>query len=195
VLLIVDNYDSFVYNIFHWIDVPEERIRITRNDSATVDQLMADGDISAIIISPGPMGPSEAGMSVELVRRAEKTGIPLLGICLGHQCIGQAFGCKITQHPEPTHGKASRIHLAFSPLFANLPSDIEAGRYHSLQIDRTDFNRDNLSIIAQHADHTIMGVQHLVLPIFGVQFHPESILTGDCGQTILNNFARIAGLT
>jgi anthranilate synthase/aminodeoxychorismate synthase-like glutamine amidotransferase len=167
---------------------------VMRNDSATVDNILSDSRIKAIIISPGPMTPNEAGISCDLIRPAMSKGIPILGICLGHQCIGKVFGCKIAIHPVPTHGKTSRIELSSSPLFENLPLSIDAGRYHSLYISSDSFNNNDLKIIAHHQDGTIMGIQHRTQPIFGVQFHPESVLTGDNGKVILNNFARIAGL-
>ena len=193
-LLLIDNYDSFVYNIYHWIAVPESAIRVVRNDIATAEQLLADNTVTAIILSPGPMGPGEAGVSNDLVRLAAERKIPLLGICLGHQCIGQVFGCQITRHPIPTHGKPSEVTLLRHPLFENLPERISAGRYHSLEISRDKFNHSDLEITAQLDDNTIMGVQHRFSPIYGVQFHPESVLTGEHGRTILNNFARMSGL-
>ncbi len=193
-LLLIDNYDSFVYNIYHWIDIPEHEIRVVRNDSATAEQLLADSTVKASILSPGPMGPDDAGVSKDLVRLAAKRRIPLLGICLGHQCIGQVFGCRITRHPIPTHGKPSEVTLSRHPLFDSLPERIPAGRYHSLEISREGFNDSELEIIARLDDGTIMGVQHRQHPIYGVQFHPESVLTGEHGRTILNNFARMSGM-
>lgn len=193
-LLLIDNYDSFVYNIYHWIAVPESAIRVVRNDIATAEQLLADNTVTTIILSPGPMGPDEAGISNDLVRLAAERKIPLLGICLGHQCIGQVFGCQITRHPIPTHGKPSEVTLSRHPLFKNLPERISAGRYHSLEINRNGFNDEVLEITARLDDGTIMGVQHRAYPIYGVQFHPESVLTGEHGRTILNNFARLSGL-
>lgn len=193
-LLLIDNYDSFVYNIYHRIDLAEDEIRVVRNDTATAEQLLADNSIKAIILSPGPMGPDEAGISNDLVRLAAGREIPLLGICLGHQCIGKVFGCRITPHPIPTHGKPSEVTLSPHPLFADLPEQITAGRYHSLEISRERFNHNDLDIIARLDDGTIMAVQHREHPIYGVQFHPESVLTGEHGRTILNNFARIACL-
>jgi len=194
-LLLIDNYDSFVYNIYHWIDVDESDIRVVRNDVATAEELLSDGSVKAIILSPGPMGPNEAGISNDLIRQAASRQIPLLGICLGHQCIGQVFGCRIRQHPIPTHGKPSRIKLSSHPLFDGLPRRITAGRYHSLEISREGFNDSELEITARLEDGTIMGVQHRNYPIYGVQFHPESVLTGDHGRTILNNFARMSGMS
>ncbi|PWB72940.1 aminodeoxychorismate/anthranilate synthase component II, partial [candidate division GN15 bacterium] len=193
-LLLIDNYDSFVYNIYHWIDLPEDRIRVARNDTTSAEQLLADHSVKAIILSPGPMGPDKAGISNDLVRLAAERSIPLLGICLGFQCVGQVFGCKIAQHPIPTHGKPSEVELSPNPLFDNLPPRITAGRYHSLEVSRDGFNHDDLGIIARLDDSTIMGVQHRKHPIYGLQFHPESVLTGDNGRTILNNFARLSGL-
>jgi len=193
-LLLIDNYDSFVYNIYHWIAVPESAIRVARNDSATAEQFLADNPATAIILSPGPMGPAEAGVSNDLVRLAAERKIPLLGICLGHQCIGQVFGCQITRHPIPTHGKPSEVILSRHPLFDSLPERISAGRYHSLEISRDRFNHADLEIMARLDDGTIMGVQHRACPVYGVQFHPESVLTGEHGRRILNNFARLSGL-
>jgi len=193
-LLLIDNYDSFVYNIYHWIDLPESEIRVARNDSATGKELLVDHSIKAIILSPGPMGPDQAGVSNDLVRLAAERRIPLLGICLGHQCIGQVFGCRISQHSVPTHGKPSEIELTPHPLFDELPGRITAGRYHSLEISRDGFNDSALEIIARLDDGTIMGVQHRRYPMYGIQFHPESVLTGEHGRTILNNFARLSGM-
>lgn len=193
-LLLIDNYDSLVYNIYHWIDIPESAIRVVRNDHGSADQLLAESNVEAIILSPGPMGPNEAGISNDLIRLGALRHISLLGICLGHQCIGQVFGCKITRHPVPTHGKPSEIELTPNPLFDGLPARITAGRYHSLEISRENFNDTELEITARLDDGTIMGVQHRTHPIFGVQFHPESVLTGDHGRLILNNFARMSGM-
>lgn len=193
-LLLIDNYDSFVYNIYHWIGTPESEIRVLRNDVTSAEQMLAHGDFDRIILSPGPMGPDEAGVSNDLVRLAASRNIPLLGICLGHQCIGQVFGCHITRHPVPTHGKPSEVTLSSCLLYTGLPARIVAGRYHSLEISRDGFNDRELEINARLIDETIMGVQHRKHPIYGVQFHPESILTGDHGRVILNNFARMRGV-
>ena len=193
-LVIIDNYDSFVYNIVHWIDVPEDYITVIRNDAFSVEDMFRAGDVRGIILSPGPMGPDSAGISNDLIMLAAQTRIPVLGICLGHQSIGHAFGCKIERHPIPTHGKPSEIKLGESEIFAGLPPVIAAGRYHSLCVSEHGFNHYDLKITARLLDGTIMGIEHRSFPIFGVQFHPESILTGEPGRQILRNFAKLAQL-
>ncbi|MEF2967433.1 aminodeoxychorismate/anthranilate synthase component II [Paenibacillus sp. M1] len=185
-LLLVDNYDSFVYNIYHTIHYPENEIIVKRNDEFGLDDIVS-WKVSKIIISPGPMSPLEAGISNDLIT-AYMDKLPILGICLGHQCIGHALGCSITRSANPMHGKKSTVTLGNSPLFNHLPGDIPVGRYHSLQISKEDFNERELDIISETEDGTIMAVQHKSYPLFGVQFHPESILTGEYGQVILNNF-------
>lgn len=188
-LLIIDNYDSFVHNIVQVIDYDEKNIILKRNDQFKVEDI-EKMDISHIIISPGPMSPSESGLSNEVIKRYAGK-IPILGICLGHQCIGHVFGCRVEQHPFPTHGRKNKVKLERSIIFEGLPDVIEAGRYHSLYISKEGFNYDELNVIASLEDGTIMGVESKKYKVYGVQFHPESILTGDYGKRILNNFLSI----
>ncbi len=189
-LFIVDNYDSFVYNIVQTIDYPVERIIVRRNDEIVIEEI-ADPSIQAIIISPGPMSPKEAGRSNEIIRTC-KALKPILGICLGHQCIGAVFDCQITKAENPLHGQKSKILLEQSSLFHGFAAEIEAARYHSLVIDSKSFNEQELKIIARLEDGTIMGVEHQKYPVFGVQFHPESILSQAIGKRLFDNFLKIA---
>jgi anthranilate synthase component 2/para-aminobenzoate synthetase component 2 len=190
-LLLIDNYDSFVYNILHWVDHPASDIQVYRNDAPELDELNTS-DVSAVIISPGPMSPNEAAYSNKAIRLFGEAGVPVLGICLGHQCIGQVYGCKVERHPSPTHGKESRVRLKDSAIFSDLPETITVGRYHSLHIPLDGFNHDQLKIISSMEDGTVMAVEHRDHPIYGVQFHPESVLTGNHGRSILNNFLSLA---
>lgn len=187
-LLIVDNYDSFVHNIFHFVDYPASKIIIRRNDKFQLDDIER-WCITHIIISPGPMTPKESGLSNDLILKYGKH-IPILGICLGHQCIGHVFNSIVGKHPQPTHGQKSKVYLKESVIFQRLPRVVEAGRYHSLYISRENFNDQDLEVISYLEDGTIMGVQHRRYPIYGIQFHPESILTGENGKVILNNFMK-----
>lgn len=192
-LLIIDNYDSFVFNILQWIDYPAHQIKVYRNDDALLKQLKPD-DFDAVIISPGPMSPSEAEFSNSAIRLFGEAGVPVLGICLGHQCIAHVYDCRVERHPQPAHGKVGVVALQSSPLFVDLPETISVGRYHSLHVPLSGFNHQSLKIIATLGDGTVMGVEHRHCPIYGVQFHPESILTGEPGKKILSNFLTLAGL-
>lgn len=185
-LLIVDNYDSFVYNIVQNIDYPYNQILIKRNDKISISDIQRLNP-EAIIISPGPMSPSQAGISKEVIKEFY-TEIPILGICLGHQCIGEVFGYKVVKCYNPVHGKKSSIHLGKSLLFNGLDSTIDAARYHSLCIEKSTNPYNPLRIIAQLDDGMIMGVKHEQYPTYGLQFHPESILSGKNGIKILYNF-------
>lgn len=192
-LFIIDNYDSFVYNILHCLEYPERHIVVRRNDRFRLDEPERLG-ARAIVISPGPMSPHESGLSNEVIRRYGAT-TPILGICLGHQCIGQVFGCRVVRHGSPTHGRKSPVRLLRSRLYEGLESQIEAGRYHSLCLSREGFDPRELRVNAELEDGTIMGIEHREYPVYGVQFHPESILTGAPGKRILRNFVSgIAGL-
>ncbi len=188
-ILIVDNYDSFVYNIVHYLNLPIEEFIILRNDHININKI-ASNRIDGIIISPGPMGPEEAGISNEIINRYYKSK-PILGICLGHQCLGSVFGCVIGQCQNVIHGERSVIKLGDSPLFNGLDNEILAARYHSLYIKEANFNNSELRVIATLKDGTIMGIQHKIFPVFGLQFHPESILTNENGKKILGNFLKI----
>lgn len=192
-LLIIDNYDSFVFNILQWIDYPANQIKVYRNDNALIKQLKP-GDFDAVIISPGPMSPSEAGLSNSAIQLLGEAGVPILGICLGHQCIAHVYDCRVERHPQPAHGKEGIVALQSSPLFVDLPETINVGRYHSLHVPLSDFNHQSLKITATLDDGTVMAVEHRHYPVYGVQFHPESILTGEPGKKILSNFLAIAGL-
>ena len=189
-VLIIDNYDSFVYNIVHFLAFPESEFMIVRNDQITVKEIkdmIVSRNISCIIISPGPMSPPNAGISKDIIKNFFKV-IPILGICLGHECIGDVFGCTIMQCKEIVHGESDTVILGDSPIYQGLNREIMGARYHSLCIDENNFNFDELIVDARLRDGTIMGVRHRKYPLFGVQYHPESILTGDNGKIILHNF-------
>jgi anthranilate synthase component 2 len=183
-LLLIDNYDSFTYNLVHYLGELGATTEVYRNDALTVDQALALAP-EAIVLSPGPCDPDKAGICVDLVRRA-KDSIPILGVCLGHQSIGQAFGGRITRAAQPMHGKPSQIRHNGTGLFHNLENPFSAIRYHSLIVDPSSLP-DEIEITAETDDGVIMGLSHRKLPVHGVQFHPESIDT-KCGHDILKNF-------
>ena len=183
-LLMIDNYDSFTYNLVQYLGELGEDVRVVRNDEKTVAEIeaMAPG---RIVLSPGPCTPNEAGVSLALIDRF-KGRVPILGVCLGHQAIGQAFGGKVVHAKTLMHGKVSRIHHSGKGVFAGLPTPYDATRYHSLAIERASCPAD-LEVTAWTEDGEIMGVRHRALSIEGVQFHPESILT-EHGHALLKNF-------
>jgi len=188
--LLIDNYDSFVYNLYHYLGELGATVEVVRNDAITVDDALAKRP-QGIVMSPGPCDPDRAGICLDLIGRA--TGhVPMLGVCLGHQAIGQAFGGKVGRGPAPMHGKVSTITHEARGMFAELPSPLEATRYHSLIVDREGFPDDVLDVTAATDDGIIMGLQHREMPIHGVQFHPESIAS-EHGHAILRNFLRTAG--
>jgi anthranilate synthase component 2 len=184
VLLMIDNYDSFTYNLVQYFGELGEDVKVVRNDEMSVEAI---GKLAPerIVISPGPCTPNEAGVSLEVIDRL-KGRLPILGVCLGHQAIGQAFGGRVIHAKTLMHGKVSRIHHEGKGVFAGLPSPYDATRYHSLAIERGTCPPE-LEITAWTEDGEIMGVRHRTLPIEGVQFHPESILT-EHGHALLRNF-------
>ena len=185
-LLMIDNYDSFTYNLVQYLGELGEEVVVHRNDEITLEQIAALKP-DRIVVSPGPCTPNEAGISVPLIR--EFAGkIPILGVCLGHQSIGQAFGGKIVHAQQLMHGKTSQIHHTSDGVFKDLPNPYRATRYHSLVIDRNSLP-DCLEVTAWTDDGEIMGVRHRSLHVEGVQFHPESILT-EHGHALLQNFTR-----
>jgi anthranilate synthase component 2 len=188
VLLLIDNYDSFTYNLFHYLGELGAEVVVKRNDELTAAQALAMKP-DAIVLSPGPCDPDRAGICLELI----KTGgalVPILGVCLGHQAVGQAFGGKVVRAPAPMHGKLSRIHHTGKSVFRGLNNDFEATRYHSLTIAPDSMPHD-LEVTATSGDGVIMGVMHKKLPVHGVQFHPESIASEN-GHAMLQNFLNIA---
>ncbi|MCU0710618.1 MAG: aminodeoxychorismate/anthranilate synthase component II [Pirellula sp.] len=189
-ILLLDNYDSFVYNLDRYLRRLGQATLVVRSDSISVDSI-SRLNISAIVISPGPKTPNDAGCSLEVIRKLGKH-VPILGVCLGHQAIGQAFGAKVVRAPAPCHGKTSTIEHSGAGLFRDVPSPTTVGRYHSLILDRASIP-DCLQVTAWTADGLVMGVQHREHPIHGLQFHPESILT-DHGYHYLRAFLRSAGL-
>lgn len=184
-LLLIDNYDSFTYNLVHYIGELGMDVVVKRNDEITVDQAMAMG-AQAILLSPGPCDPDQAGICLPLTLAAAKARMPLMGVCLGHQTIGQAFGGKVVRHSEIVHGKMGAMLHANKSLFKGLPSPFKATRYHSLVVE-SETLPDCLEVTAWLDDGTIMGLQHRELPIHGVQFHPESIAS-EHGHKMLQNF-------
>jgi anthranilate synthase/aminodeoxychorismate synthase-like glutamine amidotransferase len=186
-ILVIDNYDSFVYNIVQYLGEWEKNVRVFRNDQITVKQI-ADLAPDAIIISPGPGNPDQAGVSLETIKTFAGK-IPILGVCLGHQCIGQVFGGKVVRAKNLMHGKVSAIKHDGKSIFAGVPNPFNATRYHSLIVDKKSLP-SQLHITALTKDDEIMGLRHKVYPIEGVQFHPESILTVE-GKKLLKNFLKI----
>ena len=184
-LLILDNYDSFTYNLVQYLGELGASTEVLRNDAATPEEILETGP-EGVVISPGPGRPEDAGNSVRLVEQASEAGIPVLGVCLGHQAIGIAFGGTIVSARTIMHGKTSPILHDDRGLFRGLPEGFEATRYHSLVIERESFPAA-LEVSARTADGEIMGVRHRSLPVEGVQFHPESILTAE-GKSLLGNF-------
>ncbi|WP_037253804.1 anthranilate synthase component II [Roseobacter sp. SK209-2-6] len=187
-LLLIDNYDSFTYNLVHYLGELGAEMQVHRNDALNVQEAMALKP-SGILLSPGPCDPDQAGICLALTEAAAETATPLLGVCLGHQTIGQSFGGKVTRCHEIVHGKMGMMHHSDKGLFAGLPSPFEATRYHSLIVERETLP-DCLEITAELEDGTIMGLQHKELPIHGVQFHPESIAS-EHGHALLKNFLDI----
>jgi len=183
-LLMIDNYDSFTYNLVQYLGELGEQVRVIRNDEMTVDEIEALAP-ERIVVSPGPCTPNEAGVSLGVIERFQGR-VPILGVCLGHQAIGQAFGGKVIHAQTLMHGKVSSIHHAGKGVFAGLPSPYQATRYHSLAIERASCPQ-SLEVTAWTDDGEIMGVRHRSLAVEGVQFHPESILT-EHGHALLRNF-------
>ncbi len=188
-LLLIDNYDSFTYNLVHYLGELGADIRVVRNDAMDVQAAMALKP-EMIVLSPGPRDPAQAGICLPLTLAAAEAEIPLLGVCLGHQTIGQAFGGKVVRCHEIVHGKMGAMHHTGAGVFTDLPSPFLATRYHSLVVDR-DTLPDCLEVSAWLEDGTIMGLRHKTLPIEGVQFHPESIKS-EHGHQLLRNFLNSA---
>ena len=183
-LLMIDNYDSFTYNLVQYLRELGEEVRVFRNDKITVEEIAAQKP-DRLVVSPGPCTPNEAGISVAAIQQLAGT-LPILGVCLGHQSIGQAFGGRIVRAERLMHGKTSPVRHDNRELFAGLPNPFEATRYHSLVVERASFP-DCLEITAWTDEQEIMGLRHRELPIWGMQFHPESILTTS-GMDMLKNF-------
>jgi anthranilate synthase component II len=190
-IVVIDNYDSFTWNLVHLIGPMVGRIRVVRNDETTVQALLDEAP-DAIVLSPGPCTPNEAGICLELVREAGPS-VPILGVCLGMQAIGQAFGGEVVRAPVPMHGKVSTVSHNGRSVFRGINGDFAATRYHSLVVARDTCPRE-LEVTAETDDGLVMGVAHRDLPIHGVQFHPESIAS-EYGHEILANFLRIAGFS
>jgi anthranilate synthase/aminodeoxychorismate synthase-like glutamine amidotransferase len=182
-VLVIDNYDSFTYNLVQYLGELGAEIEVVRNDHATVDELLARGPWDRAVVSPGPCTPDEAGISVEAMRRLPEAGIPTLGVCLGHQSLAQAFGGKVIRH-LPVHGKTTDVEHDGEGLFAGLPSPLTVGRYHSLVV--ADDLPDCLEPTARGGG-VLMAMRHRELPASGVQFHPESVLTPE-GKRMLETF-------
>jgi anthranilate synthase component 2 len=186
-ILLIDNYDSFTYNLFHFLGELGAKVRVERNDALTAAEALALKP-EGIVLSPGPCTPDEAGICLELIEKAGGA-MPILGVCLGHQAIGQAYGGKIVRAPEPMHGKLSRIHHTGKSVFRGLNNDFNATRYHSLTI-APESMPSSLEVTATSDDGVIQGVMHKSHPVHGVQFHPESIAS-EHGHQLLKNFLDI----
>lgn len=189
-ILLIDNYDSFAWNLVHLMGEVGTEVIIRRNDALSVDEALALG-ASGIVISPGPCDPARAGICVALIRAAAEKRLPVLGVCLGHQAVGEAFGGRVVQATQPVHGKTDRIMHDGSGIFTGVPSPVEATRYHSLCVE-PDSVPDVLRVTATSGDGTIMGLAHRDLPIEGIQFHPESIASQH-GRVMIENFLSRCG--
>ena len=189
-LVLIDNYDSFTYNLVHFLGELGTASEVIRNDKTSADAVL-EMKPTAIVLSPGPCTPNEAGVCLDLIEKAAGK-VPLLGVCLGHQAIGQAYGGKVIRAPLPMHGKLSEIRHTDKGVFKGLPQPVEVTRYHSLIVERETLP-DCLEITAETDDGIIMGLQHKTHPVHGVQFHPESIASQK-GHALLANFLELAGL-
>jgi anthranilate synthase/aminodeoxychorismate synthase-like glutamine amidotransferase len=189
-LLLIDNYDSFVHNLARYFQRLGQETVVVRNDAIDANEVRKLRP-SALVLSPGPCAPEQAGASLELVRALHRE-LPMLGVCLGHQSIAQALGARIIRAPKPVHGQASLVEHAGKGIFAGLPSPMTIGRYHSLVVD-ADSLPDKIHPTAWTEEHLLMAFEHADLPLYGLQFHPESILTGG-GYELLANFLRLIGL-
>ena len=189
-LLLIDNYDSFTYNLVHYLGEVGAQTRVVRNDKMTVEEVMAARP-KGIVLSPGPCTPNEAGICLALIERASAT-IPILGVCLGHQAIGQTFGGRVIRAQVPMHGKLSTIRHTGKGIFKDLPEAFKVTRYHSLIVERATLPAD-LEVTAETSDGLIMGLQHKSHPVHGVQFHPESIAS-EHGHALLANFLELSGI-
>ena len=187
-LLLIDNYDSFTYNLFHYLGELGAEVRVVRNDEISAAEALALKP-EGIVLSPGPCTPNEAGICLDVIKQAGGS-MPILGVCLGHQAIGQVYGGAIVRAPEPMHGKLSRVHHSGKSVFRGLNNDFLATRYHSLTIDPPSMP-SVLEVTATSDDGVIQGVMHKTHPVHGVQFHPESIASEN-GHALLNNFLTIA---
>ena len=187
-ILLLDNYDSFTYNVYQQLSALGAEVEVVRNDKITVDEIAQSHRYNAIVISPGPGVPKDAGITEDLIDKLKGT-IPILGICLGHQAIGEVFGGKVVRNKEIVHGKTSPLRHNGKGLYQGLPQNVEIGRYHSLIIERESLP-DCLEITSELEDGTIMGVRHKDYNIEGIQFHPESILTAE-GDTMMKNFLNL----
>ncbi|MCJ8143101.1 aminodeoxychorismate/anthranilate synthase component II [Ancylobacter sp. A5.8] len=188
-ILLVDNYDSFTWNLVHYLGGLGVDVEVRRNDALTVEEALAMKP-EAIVISPGPATPNEAGICLDLISRAAGEGVPVFGVCLGHQAIGQVFGGDVICAPLPIHGKLAEVKHRGEGVFRGINGPFKATRYHSLVVDRTTLP-DALGVTAETDDGLIMGLSHKELPVHGVQFHPESIAS-EHGKTILKNFLDLA---
>lgn len=190
-ILVIDNYDSFTFNLVHYLEELGAPARVMRNDALSVAEAMAMAP-QALLLSPGPCTPNEAGICLDLITAAAEARLPLLGVCLGHQALGQAFGGDVIRAPQVMHGKTSAISHSGTGVFEGLPSPFEATRYHSLIVDAATLP-ERLTVNATSPEGLIMGMHHKTLPLHGVQFHPESIAT-EHGHALLANFLRIADI-
>jgi anthranilate synthase component 2 len=191
-IILIDNYDSFTFNLYHYLGELGAETVVHRNDQISVGQVLSAGP-EAIVLSPGPCTPNEAGICLDLVKAAGDAKVPLLGVCLGHQAIGQAFGGHVKRAPQLMHGKLSVIANTGEGVFEGTPKAFQATRYHSLIVDRPTLP-ECLHITAETDNGLIMAMEHRTLPVHGVQFHPESIAS-EQGHKILQNFLKIAGAT
>jgi anthranilate synthase component II len=187
-ILLIDNYDSFTFNLFHYLGGLGADVAVHRNDKIAVKDVLA-ADPEAIVLSPGPCTPNEAGICLDVIRQASST-IPIFGVCLGHQAIGQVFGGDVVRAPVPVHGKLSEVKHKGESVFRGINGPFKATRYHSLVVDRKTFPSD-LAVTAETDDGLVMGLAHTKLPVHGVQFHPESIAS-EHGHLILKNFLELA---
>jgi anthranilate synthase component II len=187
-VVLIDNYDSFTFNLVHYLGGLGADVVVHRNDKIAVKDVLA-ADPEAIVLSPGPCTPNEAGICLDLIRKAASS-VPILGVCLGHQAIGQAFGGAVVRAPAPVHGKLSEVRHQGAGVFRGIKGPFQATRYHSLVVER-DTMPEALAVTAETGDKLVMGLSHKILPVHGVQFHPESIAS-EHGHLILKNFLELA---